>query len=184
MRLSIIVALARNRAIGRDNGLIYHLPADLKHFKQLTTGHTIVMGRRTFESLPKGALPGRRNVVLSRSGQPQDFPGADLFRSLADALADCAHRAAAGDAEAEDVYVIGGASVYAAALPLAQRLCLTYVDDTPSAADTFFPDFSLDEWRETGRGHHDADERHAVAFDFVDLERCLPASHAENEQSI
>ena len=80
--ISIIVAIAENRAIGSENKLIYWLPNDLKRFKALTTGNTIIMGRRTFESLPKGALPNRRNIVLSRKGKPEDFPGADLFPSL------------------------------------------------------------------------------------------------------
>lgn len=171
MRLSIIVAVARNRAIGVRGGLIYHLPADLKRFKQLTTGHTIVMGRKTFESLPKGALPNRRNIVLSKSGKAEDFPNASLFRSLEDSLTDCRQRAAQMDESAEEVYIIGGSSVYEAALPLSDRLCLTYIDDTPMDADTFFPEINLSEWRETAREHHEADERHAVPFDFVDLER-------------
>ena len=98
MRISLIAAVARNRAIGKDNKLIYWLPDDMKRFKALTTGHTIIMGRRTFESLPKGALPNRRNIVLSRT--VGCFPGCDTFSSLEDALAHCA--------EDEDIYVIGG----------------------------------------------------------------------------
>ena len=94
MRISIIAAVARNRAIGKDNKLIYWLPNDLKRFKQLTTGHTIIMGRKTFESLPKGALPNRRNIVLTRS--QATFPGCDTFRSLKEALKNCR--------EDEDIY--------------------------------------------------------------------------------
>ena len=135
--VNIIAAIAENNAIGLKGKLLYWLPADLRRFKALTTGHTIIMGRKTFESLPKGALPNRRNVVLSRSRQ--DFPGAETFPSLSEALASC-------QAE-EDVYIIGGASVYAEALPLADRLCLTEVHDTPAEADAFFPDFSRDEWK-------------------------------------
>lgn len=171
MRLSIIVALTRNRAIGLRGGLIYHLPADLRRFKQLTTGNTIIMGRKTFESLPKGALPHRRNIVLSRTGQEADFPGASLFRSLEEALADCRQRAGHGEAEAAEVFVIGGSSVYQEALPMAGRLCLTLIDDVPAEADTFFPEWEESGWRETFREHHEADERHTVPFDFVDLER-------------
>ena len=100
--ISIIVAIAENRAIGSENKLIYWLPNDLKRFKALTTGNTIIMGRRTFESLPKGALPNRRNIVLSRKGKAEDFPGADLYPTLEDALDSCEG----------DVYIIGGASVY------------------------------------------------------------------------
>ena len=107
--ISIIAAIAENNAIGLKGKLLYWLPADLRRFKALTTGHTVIMGRKTFESLPGGALPNRRNVVLSR--REQNFPGAERFASLAEALASCpAH---------EDIYIIGGASVYAEALPLA-----------------------------------------------------------------
>jgi len=159
MRISIIAAVAKNRAIGNKQKLIYWLPNDLKRFKALTTGHTIIMGRRTFESLPKGALPNRRNIVLTRKGGT--FSGCDVYSSLKEALASCATD--------EDVYIIGGASVYQEALAVADRLCLTEVDDTPAEADTFFPDYS--EWHETRREEHAADERHKQAYAFVDYER-------------
>lgn len=161
MKISIIAAVADNRAIGVGDKLIYWLPNDLKRFKSLTTGHTIVMGRRTFSSLPKGALPNRRNVVLSRS--LSNLPGAEVFGSLDEALSAC------GDTE--EVYVIGGASVYTQALPLADRLCLTHVYDTPSEADVFFPAFSEDDWREVFREDHTADERHSHPYSFIDYER-------------
>ena len=154
--ISIIAAVARNRAIGYENKLIYWLPNDLKRFKVLTTGHTIIMGRNTFLSLPKGALPNRRNIVLTRSQKA--FPGCDVFASLEDALAHC-------DKD-EDVYIIGGASVYRQALPLADRLCLTEIDDTPEKADTFFPPY--DDWKEVSREDHEKDERHEYAYSFVD----------------
>lgn len=160
--ISIISAVAQNGAIGFENKLIYWLPNDLKRFKALTTGHTIIMGRRTFESLPKGALPNRRNIVLSRSGKAEDFPGCDLYRSLEEALAHCQ--------AAEDVYIIGGHSVYRDAMPLAHRLCLTLVHDTPKDADTFFPDFS-EGWKEVWREDHDTDEKHQQRYSFVDYER-------------
>lgn len=159
MRISIIAAVARNRAIGYENKLIYHLPADMKRFKALTTGHTIVMGRRTFESLPKGALPNRRNIVLSRS--VTELPGCEVYASLNEALSHCE--------ESDDIYIIGGASVYEEALSRADRLCLTEVDDTPTEADTFFPPY--EGWHETAREEHDTDERHAQRFAFVDYER-------------
>lgn len=156
--VSIIAAVARNLAIGYQNKLLYWLPNDLKRFKALTTGHTIIMGRRTFESLPKGALPNRRNVVLTRS--QVTFPGAETFPSLLAALASCAPE--------EDVYIIGGASVYAEALPLADRLCLTEIDDTPAQADAFFPQFSEEEWKVAEKEEHDIDEKHAHSYRFVD----------------
>ena len=156
--ISIIAAVAQNLAIGYQNKLLYWLPNDLKRFKALTTGHTIIMGRKTFESLPKGALPNRRNVVLTRS--QITFPGAEVYPSLQAALASCAPE--------EDVFIIGGASVYREALPLADRLCLTEIQDTPEQADAFFPHFSLKEWKENFREEHDVDEKHAHPYRFVD----------------
>ena len=157
--INVIAAVARNRAIGLDNKLLYWLPNDLRRFKALTTGHTIVMGRRTFESLPKGALPNRRNIVLTRS--QQQFSGAETFPTLAAALASC-------QAD-EEVYIIGGASVYRQALPLADRLCLTEIDDTPQEADAFFPDYS--DWVVEREEAHEPDERHAYRYRFVDYVR-------------
>ncbi len=160
--VSLIAAVAENGAIGYENKLIYWLPNDLKRFKALTTGHTIVMGRRTFESLPKGALPNRRNVVLTKNAH-FIAENTEIFSSLEAALASCASD--------EDVYVIGGASVYAEALPLSDRLCLTVVHDTPAHADAFFPWLNPLEWEITNEERHSADERHAFAYTFVDLQR-------------
>ena len=157
--ITIIAAVAKDRAIGFKNKLIYWLPNDLKRFKALTTGHTIIMGRNTFLSLPKGALPNRRNIVLSRT--QTTFPGCDTYASLKEALQHC-------QAD-EDIYIIGGASVYRQALAVADRLCLTEVDDVPAEADTFFPDYS--EWREVSREEHPIDERHDHRYAFVDYVR-------------
>ena len=119
------------------------------------------MGRRTFESLPKGALPNRRNVVLTRS--QATFPGAETFPSLQTALASCTPD--------EDIYIIGGASVYSEALPLADRLCLTEIEDTPAQADAFFPQFSKDKWVVAEREEHDIDDRHQYRYSFTDYVR-------------
>lgn len=159
MTINIIAAVSANRAIGFQNKLIYWLPDDLKRFKQLTTGHTIIMGRKTYDSLPKGALPNRRNVVLSRS--LAELPGCDVYSSLDEALKHCAPD--------EEVYVIGGSSVYEQVFPLADRLCLTEVNDTPAEADAFFPDYSS--WHESWSENHDADDRHSHSFRFVDYVR-------------
>lgn len=161
--ISIIVAIAANRAIGLRGGLIYRLSADLRRFKSLTTGHTVVMGRRTFESLPKGALPNRRNIVLSRTAGAGAFPGAEAFPSLEAALAACAAE--------EQVFVIGGASVYAEALPLADRLCLTHLDATPAEADVFFPEYDAGEWLCVSSESHEADEKNEVPYTFADYVR-------------
>ena len=155
----MIAAVARNRAIGRENKLIYWLPNDMKRFRQLTTGHTIVMGRRTFESLPKGALPNRRNCVLSR--RTRELPGCECFDSWEAFAKTCQ--------EDEEVFIIGGASLYRDLLDKADRLLLTEVDDTPEGADTFFPDYS--EWKEVAREEHEADERHAHRYAFTEYVR-------------
>ena len=157
--ISMIAAVARNRAIGFENKLIYWLPNDLKRFKALTTGHTIVMGRKTFESLPKGALPNRRNCVLTRS--TEQLPGCECFKDWGSFIASCQSD--------EDIYIIGGASLYSGLIDKAQRLCLTEIDDTPAQADTFFPDYS--EWKETWREDHTTDEKHDYAYSFVDYVR-------------
>lgn len=159
MTLHIIAAVARNRAIGLENKLLYWLPNDLKRFKALTTGHTIIMGRNTFLSLPKGALPNRRNVVLSRT--VKEIPGCDVYATLDEALASCQPD--------EQVYIIGGASVYEQALDKADRLCLTEIDDTPQQADAFFPDYS--DWKVETKGAHAKDDKHAFAYAFVDYVR-------------
>lgn len=157
--INIIAAVARNRAIGFENKLLYWLPNDLKRFKALTTGHTIIMGRNTFESLPKGALPNRRNVVLSRS--VKELPGCEVYPTLEEALNSC-------QAD-EDIYIIGGARVYEQAISMADRLCLTEIDDLPAEADAFFPDYS--DWKVETKETHPKDEKHAFEYAFVDYIR-------------
>lgn len=160
--ISIICALAENRAIGNNNDLLYHLRADLQRFKALTTGHTVIMGRRTFESLPKGALPNRRNIVLTSNTELQ-WPNTETFSTLEAALAACTAE--------EEVFIIGGASVYRAAFPIADRLCLTHVHATPDEADVFFPEFDDCEWHCTFSEDHAADERNDQSFTFADYEK-------------
>lgn len=158
--ITIIAAVARNRAIGYQNKLLYWLPNDLKRFKALTTGHTILMGRKTFDSLPKGALPNRRNCVLTRSTKV--IPGCECFASWDEFLTTCRPD--------EDIYIIGGATLYRDLLDKADRLCLTEIDDVPQQADAFFPDYSTG-WQEVTREAHPKDERHAFEYAFVDYER-------------
>lgn len=161
--ISIIVAIAENGAIGYKGDLVYHLSADMKRFKALTTGNTVLMGRKTFESLPKGALPNRRNIVLTR--QPGvSFPDTEVFPSINDALAHCAPN--------ERVYVIGGAQIYAQALDLADELEITLVHDTPREADTFFPDYNADgRWKLISREDHDPDDRNPHPYSFLTYRR-------------
>lgn len=156
--ISIIVCIAENRAIGFENKLLYWLPNDLKRFKQLTTGHTIVMGRRTFESLPKGALPNRRNIVLSRQSDAH-FEGAEHYVSLEEALAHCQPD--------EEVFIIGGSTVYEQALPLADRLYITLVQDVPAQADAYFPIIEPDKWKIFARENHSSDEKHSHNYSFI-----------------
>ncbi len=164
--ITIIAAINRNRGIGFGNRLIYWLPNDLKRFKALTTGHTLIMGRKTFESLPKGALPNRRNIVLSKNSRA--FAGAECFRSMEEALGHCTKE--------EEIFIIGGASVYAEALAVADRLCLTEIEDSEKEADVFFPAIDRNAWEETARERHSADEKHAYAYSFVDYRRTATAS--------
>ena len=154
MTLSLILAQSENRVLGRDNDLPWHLPADLKRFKKLTVGHTMVMGRKTWESIGR-PLPRRRSLVLSRD---PDFraEGAEVFRDLDEALA-----AAPG----EEVFVIGGASLFAESLPRADRLYLTWVH-ADVEGDVFCPELDLSAFERIESTRHPADARHAYAFTF------------------
>lgn len=137
MKINIIAAVARNRAIGYNGDMVYFIKEDLRRFRQLTTGHTVIMGRRTFHSLPKGALPNRRNIVLSRT--ETDFPGCDVYTSLNEALKHIADN--------EEAFIIGGASLYKEGLAVANRLYLTEIDAVPPHADVFFPEYDDGTWQ-------------------------------------
>ncbi len=159
----LVAAHDRRRAIGRGDAMPWHLPDDFRHFKALTLGKPLLMGRKTAESLGR-ALPGRRNLVLTRGGRVP-FPGMEAVASLDEALS-----MAVVDGAAQ-LCVIGGGEVYALALPQASMLHLTHVDTVVEDADAFFPEVDRAAWREVRREHHPADERHAFAFDFVDSVR-------------
>lgn len=164
MTKSIIVAIARNFAIGLRNELLYKMPNDMKHFKETTTGHTILMGRNTFYSFPKRPLPNRRNIVLALPEEiPADKEGAEWFTSLDDAF-----NAVRDDGE---VFVVGGAFVYRQCLPLADKLYLTIVDDEPEEADAYFPTIDFSEWKELSREDFPADEKHKYPYSFVTYQR-------------
>ncbi|MDE6831212.1 MAG: dihydrofolate reductase [Muribaculaceae bacterium] len=160
--ITIIAAVTSTGAIGRRGDLICHIPGDLRHFKELTMGHPIIMGRKTFESLPGGALPGRRNIVITTR---RDFraPGVETVGSLAEAIC------VAGEA---DCYIIGGRRVYAEAMPIADALSLTEIDiDGPEDADTFFPEVDPSQWRMTARSETLTDPRTSVTYRFTDYTR-------------
>lgn len=158
--LSLIAAMDENRVIGSDNRLPWRLPADLQHFKRLTMGKPMVMGRKTWESLP-GLLPGRTHIVITANPTYQ-AAGCLLVHSIEQALA------AAG--EVDEIMVVGGANLYRQLLPRADRLYLTLVH-TRVSGDAWFPDYQADEWRETAREDHAADERNPFAYSFLTLQR-------------
>ena len=160
--ISLIVALDRNFAIGRDGEMPWHLPDDLKRFKALTLGKPVLMGRKTALAFRRD-FPGRINLVMTR-GDTAPYAGQRVVHSLDEAIA------IAGDSE---LAVIGGGEVFTLALPRATRMHLTWVDAAVEGADAFFPRFDAHEWKETARIAHAADARHDHAFTFVDYERMM-----------
>ena len=159
--ISIIVAIAENHAIGRDNRLLWHLSEDLKRFKKLTTGHTLIMGRNTFLSLPNGALPDRRHIVISDVPDEQ-FPGCEMAGSVEAAIE-------LAGAE-EECFVIGGGMVYAQFLPVAGRLYLTRVHHA-FEADTFFPEIDFSQWRAVSSESVPAGEKNEYAHTYTEYVR-------------
>ncbi|RZJ07471.1 MAG: dihydrofolate reductase [Rubrivivax sp.] len=159
-KITLVAAVARDGAIGRDNALLWHLPEDMARFKALTVGKPVVMGRKTWDSLPAKfrPLPGRRNLVVSRSST--DLPGAEVFDSLDAALLACTE---------PEVCVIGGGEIYAIALPLADKLALTEVDVVYPDADRHFPAWPRDRFIEANREAHTS--ANDMRFDFVDYLR-------------
>lgn len=158
--ITLVAAAAENNALGKDNAMLWHLPDDFKHFKALTTGHFIIMGRKTFESLP-GILPNRTHVVITRQ---RDFKAenAIVVTGLKEALSVVPKGA--------DCFVIGGGETYRMALPIADKVELTRVH-TILDADAFFPELPEDEWELTSQRFHEKDERHKYAFTFETYHR-------------
>jgi len=158
--ISIIVAMAENRVIGNDNALPWRLPADLKHFKAMTVGKPIIMGRKTWESLP-GRLPDRIHIIITAN---PDYvaDGCVVVRSLEAALE------AAGDVP--EVMIVGGTMLYQQALPLADRIYLTLVE-TQVEGDARFPEFDPGQWQEIERQRHPSDDRNPYAYSFLTLSR-------------
>lgn len=161
-KISVIVAVAENLAIGKDQRLLCHLPNDLKLFKGLTSGHTIIMGRNTFESLPNGALPKRRNIVIT-SNKNASYPGASVVHSIQEALDLCR--------DEEEVFFIGGATVYREALKFADMLYITKIHHSFDDADTFFPGMDYSTWEEVRREDHPSDEKHTYPYTFLTYRR-------------
>ena len=161
MKISLIAALDRRLAIGRDGAMPWHLPDDLRRFKALTLGKPVLMGRRTALAIGR-VLPGRDNLVLTR-GDVAPYAGQHVVHSLDEAI----DRAR----DAGELAVIGGGEIYALALPRATHLHLTWIDTTTPDADAHFPRFDPVDWIEAGCEHHPADAKHAFAMDFVDYQR-------------
>lgn len=191
MTISIIAAIADNGAIGRNNQLLWHITEDLRYFKRITSGHTVIMGRKTWESLGK-PLPNRRNIVISRSlaaiydsNSPAN-PGVEVYSTIEQALAAAAKEPTAvpgqpvqpnisgqpvkhnvSNNSAQEVFIIGGGEIYRQTLPYAHKLYLTLVHTNIAYADTFFPAVNQNEWREISRESFDRGENFESPFEFV-----------------
>ena len=160
--ISIIVAIAENYAIGKKGDLLCHLPADLKHFKEITSGKTVLMGERTFYSLPKHPLPNRRNIVLT-DVQGKTFEGAETVYSLDELCAKVQGE--------EEAFVIGGGMVYRQMMPIADKLYITHIHHSWEDADTFFPEIKETEWKLISSEEHQADEKNPYDFTFCTYNR-------------
>ncbi|WP_295654412.1 dihydrofolate reductase [uncultured Mucilaginibacter sp.] len=159
LTITIVVAISSNYAIGKNNQLLWHLPKDLKHFKDTTAGGTVIMGRKTFDSVGR-PLPKRRNIVITR--QDIEIAGCEVVKSLEEAIAICKTEA--------EVFIVGGAEIYRQAMHLTDRIYLTIVHHSFDA-DTFFPEIDYKLWHETAREDHQTDENHQFSFSFITLER-------------
>jgi dihydrofolate reductase len=157
--ISIIVAIAKNYAIGSSNNLLFYLPDDLKRFKQITTGHPIIMGKNTLLSLPNGALPNRRNIVISQS--LESFEGVEIVRSIEEAVEKVKNE--------EEAFVIGGGMIYEQFFPVAGKLYLTLVNEKFDA-DTFFPEIDYTEWEELEREERH-DKKNNFDYTYLTLQR-------------
>jgi len=179
MILSLIAAIGKNNALGKDNKLLWQIPADMKHFRETTTGHTVIMGRKTYESIGR-PLPNRRNIVITRdtSYMPEVPPAVpaqtgrasvEVVHSLDEALQIASLEQGRKFEENQDeveVFVIGGGQIYAEAMEKANKLCITEIDIAPDA-DTYFPEIKKDEWNESSREHHEPDEKNPFPYSFI-----------------
>ena len=156
--VAIIVIVDQNNGIGKDGDLLCHLPNDLKHFKKITTGHTIIMGRKTYESLPKGALPNRINIVIT-SDNADNYPGCIVARSV--------DKAILLTKDKEKVFIIGGGKIYSSTLHLANKLYLTRIHHKFKDADTFFPEIDFNNWELIEEEKHKADDKHLYDYSFT-----------------
>ena len=159
MKVSIIAAISENHAIGKDNKLLCHLPNDLKHFKEITSGHTVVMGRKTYDSVGK-PLPNRRNIIITR--QNITVNGCEVVNSIEAALGLCKNEA--------EVFIVGGAEIYKQSMKLTDRIYLTIVHKE-FKGDSYFPEINKADWKEVSHEDHQPDEKHNLAYSFITLEK-------------
>lgn len=156
--ISIIVAISSDYAIGQQGELLCHLPADLKHFKQITTGHPIMMGRKTWFSLPRRPLPGRRNIVITHHPTTEGLDGAEVVSSIEEAIHSIRSE--------EECFIIGGGTIYEQCLPFADKLYITEIHASFPEADTFFPNISPERWQLTEEENFPADDKNPYPFSF------------------
>ena len=161
MKISLIVAVAEDRAIGDKGNLLWHLSSDLKRFKAITTGHTIIMGRKTYDSLPNGALPNRRNIVISR--QLKSLKDAEVYSNIDEALQ--------ATADEDIVYIIGGGEIYKKTFPHADELHITLVHKSYPEADTRFPEWKLTDWNILKQEQIGQDEKNELDSVYYHLTR-------------
>jgi dihydrofolate reductase len=159
MIISIVVAISENHVIGKDNKLLWYLPNDLKHFKDITTGHTVIMGRKTYESVGK-PLPKRRNIIITR--QDITIEGCEVVNSIEAAVALCKNE--------EEVFIVGGAEIYKQSMRLTNRIYLTIVHKEFDG-DSFFPEINKSEWNEVHREDYQPDEKNSLPYSFITFER-------------
>ena len=167
MILSMIAAIGKNNALGKGNSLLWNMPADMKHFRDTTRGHTIIMGRKTFESLPNGALPNRENIVVTRDKEYYKS-GVTIMHSLDEALRYAALEQGKHFEEKQEeteIFIIGGGELYTQGITRAQKLYITRIDDAPEA-DTFFPEIGA-EWKEISREDHQPDTENKFPYSFI-----------------
>ena len=159
MTVSSIVAISENHAIGKDNKLLWYLPNDLKHFKTITSGHTVIMGRKTFDSVGK-PLPNRRNIIITR--QAITIAGCEVVNSIEAAIALCKTE--------DEVFIVGGAEIYKQAMHLTDRIYLTIVHKEFDG-DSFFPEINKQNWKEISREDFEPDEKNSLPYSFITYER-------------
>lgn len=163
MIISLIAAIGKNNELGKNNSLLWHLPADMKHFKEITSGHTVIMGRKTFESI-RQPLPNRRNIVVTRD-KSYKAEGVEITHSFEESLT------LAKDSPSQEIFVIGGAEIYKQALEYAHKLYITQIEAEDKDADVFFPEIIPIVFGEVSREEHEPDEKNPLPYAFIEYER-------------